>query len=419
MSFPDHSDSSSADGHAPSTRRKHVPETGSFGKSTRRSRSKTGTPARREDPTILAADAIFGHFGQKAAPEQPQQRRPSVSTAVSQPNLPSQSPAGALATTDGNAGPSARYVRQVPTEVILRGYNANHEYAAISHYERIGGRICEDYSREPPPEIRRYKYDARDPAVLRRRPLTAEERAKAMHFAGGEHWIKVTFESAEAADRAITNSPQLIQGFLVYAEPYRGVPPNADEPVPADADDQVPHRHGRANHRTAGTSYPRQNTMLPRSYTTSALSEGSRDPQSLSPPGSFSSSNTLDTATLSSATSSSATLVGQPASQQPSQANPQGQLQTMYCRRIPTAKRAQLLPADQALLPQPSFTQKVVKNIPLIGWLSTEVIGSEVPRTEMGEFDWARASLYWKIVWYLDNYFRWFGDEVAGMDKDE
>ena len=35
-------------------------ETGSFGKSTRRSRSRTGTPAaRRENPTSAAADKLF------------------------------------------------------------------------------------------------------------------------------------------------------------------------------------------------------------------------------------------------------------------------------------------------------------------------------------------------------------------------
>lgn len=80
----------------------------------------------------------------------------------------------------------------------------------------------------------------------------------------------------------------------------------------------------------------------------------------------------------------------------------------MFCRRIPTAKRAKLLPADQALLPQSSFSKKVLASIPLIGWLSADIIGTAVPRTEMGDFDWDKASLYWKIVWWVDSMTGWF-----------
>jgi hypothetical protein len=110
--------------------RRAVAETGSFGKSTRRSRSRTGTPAaKREDPTLAAADAIFSQFfAQKAAekPESPQ-RKQSISS-ISQPNLSSAAPLGQI---DGNAGPSSRYAKKEPpkepTEVILRGFSSNQQ----------------------------------------------------------------------------------------------------------------------------------------------------------------------------------------------------------------------------------------------------------------------------------------------------
>jgi hypothetical protein len=419
-------DFSSNDGNPTVVRpRRAVAETGSFGKSTRRSRSRTGTPAaKREDPTLAAADAIFSQFlAQKAAekPESPQ-RKQSISASISQPNLSSTAP---LAQIDGNAGPSSRYAKKEPpkepTEVILRGFKSTQQYAAIREYERIGGRICEDYPRDAPIEQRRYKSDLRDPASLRRKPLTAEEKAKAYKFAGGENWIKVTFESAEAAEVAVEASPQTILGHIVSAELYRGVPPTADEANPANGKQRTP-RGDRLTSQSLGVtsgldaqSARRASSTLPRSFTTPSMREIGRGTSSLSPPDSNSSSHTLDTATLSyaSATASSATLTGFPSSQ--TSVPSQGEL--LFCRKIPTAKRMKLLPAEQALLPQQSFSKRVMSKIPLISWLSADIIGSAVPRTEQGEFDWDKASLYWKLVWWVDSVTGWF--DVCGNDKED
>jgi hypothetical protein len=84
---------------------------------------------------------------------------------------------------------------------------------------------------------------------------------------------------------------------------------------------------------------------------------------------------------------------------------------------MPGAKRMQLLPAEQALLPQQSFSRRLVNNIPLVKWLSADIIGSAVPRTEYGEFDWEKASLYWKIVWWVDSFTGWF--DICSVDKDD
>jgi hypothetical protein len=109
-----------ADGTASTRVRRHVPETGSFGKSTRRSRSRTGTPAaKREDPTLAASDRIFAEFlsRQPAASTSENQRKTSgLSASASQSNVSTVTPLGA---SDGNAGPAQRYVHKEPTEVCV------------------------------------------------------------------------------------------------------------------------------------------------------------------------------------------------------------------------------------------------------------------------------------------------------------
>lgn len=388
--FDPNDDFFSTDGNpAVSRARKTVPETGSFGKSTRRSRSRTGTPAaKREDPTLAAADAIFSQFFAQKASEQPEspQRKSSLSASISQPNTNSSGP---LVQIDGNAGLSSRFSKEPhkePTEVILRGFDSTQQYAVIREYEQLAGRICEDYPRDPPIEQRRYKTDLRDQAAMRRKPLTTEEKAKALVFAGGEHWIKVTFESAEAAEIAVESSPQNIMGHLVYAELYRGVPPTVDEPVPiSDTKTRAP-----------GSKYQAQ-SFRP---TSPEMREIRRGGTSLSPPHSLASSQTIDTGTVASSFSS-ATITGQ-------QTKDQATDELLYCRKIPTAKRMKLLPAEQALLPQQSMTKKVMSSIPIIGWLTADIFGNVVPRTDQGEFDWEHANMYWRFM-YMINFGDWLG----------
>jgi hypothetical protein len=391
----------SIDGASTSRARRTIPETGSFGKSTRRSRSRTNTPGvkKQEDPTLAAADKIFGEFlaTQAAAHAESPQRKSKLTSSVSQPTL---SGSTSLNPPEGSVDISKRYVHKEPTEVILRGFKSTQQYAAIREYERIAGRICEDYPRDPPIEQRKYKTDLRDPASLRKKPLSTEEKSKALRFAGGEHWIKITFESAEAAEIAVESSPQTIMGHVVSAELYRGVPPTSDEEVLANVEQRTPR---------VEDFFKTGSGRVPKPFTTPKRRPG----DSLSPPGSNSSSRTLDSATLSTATVASSSTI-RPQSQT---APPEDDSNLLYCRRIPTAKRIQLLPAEQALLPQQSYTQRLLANIPLISWLSSDIIGNQVPKTETGEFDWDKASLYWKLIWWVDGLTGWF--DVMADDKEE
>jgi hypothetical protein len=92
---------------------------------------------------------------------------------------------------------------------------------------------------------------------------------------------------------------------------------------------------------------------------------------------------------------------------------------SVFCRRIPTARRATILPAEQALLPQQTMMQRVINAIPFVKWFGGSMIGNEVPRTETGEFDWSKASLYWKLIWWLDATIGLFGGDVLNADKDD
>ncbi|OBT64143.1 hypothetical protein VE03_06272 [Pseudogymnoascus sp. 23342-1-I1] len=402
--------------------RKPIPESGSFGRSVRRSRSKTGTPARKEDPNILVADAIFSSYvaelTKKPTPSgssaTDKSRRPSGS--VSQQSLSSLtqpvSQHDRNSDTDHEPNLVHHPVHRIPTEVILRGFHSAQQYAAISHYETLAGTILEDYPRDPALSQLKFKAGRGDPTALRARTLTPEERAKALSFAGGENWIKITFESEEAAEVAIEESPQTVMGFSVYAELWRGGPPTELDAVPAPGYGGK-ERHtlgaaaGRKDWSAAGRDRPFGS--MPRNSTVSSAGRWARIP---SPPSPDTSEVTLDTATISE-TQSTSTLAGGP--QTPTRSKDDD----VFCRRIPTAKKMQLLPASDALLPQQSYSQKLLASIPIISWITGDIIGSEVPRKDDGEFDWALASFYWRLMWWLDFWLGFFGGDIAGSTKDD
>ncbi|KAG6064882.1 hypothetical protein E4U32_007955 [Claviceps aff. humidiphila group G2b] len=396
------------EGHTGSMRtRRSMAESGSFGKSTKRSRSRTITaPSRtREAPTYTVADKIFGEW----VSSQPSKAPPAVAH--------SRKSGGSMhdKAVAREKAAARRLIPLTPVEIILRGYRSpSQQYASIARYEELAGAILEDYPRNPPLGQRRYKSELRDTAITRTRQLNAEQRGRVNHAAGGVHWVKVTFESAEAAEAAISASPQRVLGCLVHAELYRGYPPTKDEACPdleslLNVVDEPPKSipvtrpaRGPSDHRkgASGSGMP---TLL-----RSRLVD-------LSPPNSSrTTSQTLDSATLTTTSSSSATMTATPELGDPADVE-----DSDYCRRIPSARRVRLLPAEEALLPQQSAASRFFNSIPLINWFSGSMIGNEVPRTETGEFDWGRASLYWKFIWWLDATFDLFRGDVYSVDKDD
>ena len=201
-------------------------EKGPFGRSQRRSRSglsrsrsKTAEPRREEDrikaEQIAAEDAVFGSLRKKETAEGGKRE--------------------ALGEVDGNAQVQATANgggkgEVEATEVLLYGFGEELQWAALDHYERVGGgSVLEDYDRQPPGQ--RFDVSRSFSKATSQRSLTRAALRKKNTFAGGLHWIKVTFDSRGAAELACARSPHVIKGHLVYAEPYLGRGPGKDEAI--------------------------------------------------------------------------------------------------------------------------------------------------------------------------------------------
>lgn len=279
------------------------------------------------------------------------------------------------------------------TEVILYGFGPDSQWAAIEYYERIsGGIVYEDYDRHPPHQ--RYDHSLTyTRAKLAQRSLSQAALRKRNAYRGGDHWIKVTFDSPEAADLACHCSPHPIHGFLVYAEPFRGTGPPNDAPIP---------------YSNAGAQI--DSASLPMTFSTA-------DP-SMSPSDS---SATVSSATITGGTQQQqqpATQLATTSSSTTALQQPQQSIQNRPMR-IPGATRAVLKPADLAFAEPSKTVSSSVASWPLLGLFlggKGDVIGSQVPRTEDGGFDWKNAGLYWLIFAYLD---WWLGTDMCGLKGDD
>jgi len=407
-------------------------EKGPFGKSIRRrgsTRSRAATPAKKEDPNVEAFFAAQRY--DEARKEKSQQAHLSSSSG---------SQSGPLVPIDNNAAPSnlTTSTFKKPTEVILYGYFPGHQWAAIAHYERVSfGMICEDYERQPPQERMRYPSSLSNSAFVHSRPLTLAERKKASRCHVGNCWIKVTFDSAEAAERACYYSPHVIHGAWVHAKPYGSVPPEQDVPILVRDEDRNQGLVGEPrptdrNLRTSGPShsitpvgmaYSGSNgaATLPRSLGSNSTSR--LQPHSKRAVGSYSASSST-TASSATATGLEETNIQQRSTSEGTKSNPTPLPQhTDPLHRpegrpltaIPSATRAYLRPASEAFLPQPSWSDRMIRRLPLAGWMQADIIGSTVPRLDNGDFDWAKASFYWKFWYLLDSH---LGTDFCGMREE-
>ncbi|KAI4091594.1 MAG: hypothetical protein LQ344_004014 [Seirophora lacunosa] len=388
-------------------------ETGPFGKTMRRKGSsratRTATPAKKENSAVDGF--IRGLEEDKRRAELYNEGRDSLAT-----NTALQQDSTAAASN------------KEPMQVMLYGFSDSTRWAAIDWYEKVsGGMICEDYDRHPPPEARRIPITYSSPGMVRRRALTPTEKKLSMNYKGGNAWIKVTFDSAEAAERACNSSPHIVQGHWVYAELYAdGIVPNNDESIHCRPEDRgvdlitpiqpshisthkTTHSLGPVFTRNMQTHQPQIRSTLPRSFATTTIPDAGNTRRSEA------SSESPSTVSSATATATAPDAGSTTFRKRESDALATHQENTQYMRFFPDVPRTVLRPANEAFLPQPTLTQRTLVYLEHTGLIPGDIIGHLVPRTETGEFDWANASFYWRFFFWFDTT---FGTDMCGL-KDE
>lgn len=381
--------------------KRHVEEKGPFGKSTRRkgsSRTRTTTPAKKENPTLDGFDRALKYDAQLAAEQQAAN-------------------ATARAQVDGNlVSRNTPSHTKEPTQIMIYGYTPSRCYAAIDLYEKVsGGMICEDYPREPPSELQKYQTPLSTSWSVHSRPRTRQEMALANKYAGGNCWIKLTCDSAEAAARAVELSPRQVYGHWVYAELYNGKAPENDQPIPITEEDRSegPFNSPRPPRKSSqtlsaafsqhATTQKRANSTLPRNFTSKPDFQAADNGYSASP-----------------STASSATATGADNSTLRNRHESQTEQSTVTTRPdeiAPGIPRYILRPESEALLPQKTWWERQYQWLSAKGLIPGDFIGNQLPILDNGEFDWANASWYWRSCYWLDSH---IGTDICGLkEKDE
>jgi hypothetical protein len=361
-----------------------------------RSRTRTGTPAKKENPSVAEFSRLFSQ-------QQEEERANSA--------LPKSSSSSTL------EGSRKGGVEKVATECILYGYkNKDTEWKVIDKYERISqGMICEDYPRNDPAASNKYSQLLSGGDVVIRANLSADANRKSKRYAGGLHWIKVTFDSTTAADRACFFSPQEIDGHMVFCELYHGQGPASDAPITKESAEasrtrSKVHNHTlTSSHSTAflGNMEPERST-LPRSFgmgNLAAIGDLDEGDSQLSTP-------TASSATATATAVEQSSSLRQRAVQEPKL---EPQPESEFMTHIPTVRRAVLRPISEALPPQPTVTERVLRSIPILSWFTGDIVGDGPQFGEDGKFDSQKSTLYWRFWYMIDQV---LGTDICGLKED-
>lgn len=377
----------------------------------------------KENPTV----AEFGRLFAKEQARDEEER--------SRNTLPPPTSTGTTQDAPRTAEPEA-----VATECLLYGYASKAvEWKVLSKYEHIVAPsvICEDYPREDPNLFlsSTAAYSHSRSAIVIHKNLTKNALRKSRTYRGGDHWIKVTFDSYQAAERACFFSPVEIDGHLVFCEMWQGRGPFSDAPLLKGSDSANElQRNTTSKMRTLTTSqstsfltgvesavagFERATQTLPRSFTAPEAQYGQPASQ--------------DDASIASNTASSATAtdVAPPPGSQlrsrsvpslPTQATTTSNPNPLYMTHIPTVKRAVLRPISEALPPQPKLTERILLSLPVVSWFISDkgtgkgdLIGDGPALREDGTFDEHTNSWYWSFWHNVDS---WLGTDFCGLKDD-
>jgi hypothetical protein len=400
-------------------------ESGPFGKARKRGTSRAKTPTTNSAADLAQAannraiDNIFGNYGKEEANRRSTRGGSgSIAGPPASTSAPNLIDAGGLSASF-QPGATTNMAAKEPKEVILYGYGSDAQWAALSHFEKVSnGSIYEEYDREPHNTKVAASFSAFSASRASTfRSLNKSALRKVNEYVGGDHWIKVTFDSAEAAERACHYSPHSIQGYTVFAEPYRGTSPTGgDRAIRANVGFALSQTaspntlssgtlNGRdASQSSATASSATATSALPRSITEPLFRASGAFPQDLAPLAPTPQAQPL--AQTSSSTMTTTAL------------NPRSARATLRLKGA-NVKPAVFLPQEKAFLPATSRWQATVGSLPIIGWVIGSghgIIGDQVPRKEDGSFDASAASVYWR-AWYAVD--ACFGTDFCGVREVE
>ena len=406
---------------------KQTEESGAFGRhrslrasGTRTSRSRAGTTPVRQKENAAVAD--FGKIFAKEQSHQPEAT--SNSTDTKRP-----------------AEPDA-----IPTECLLYGYaSKSSEWKVISKFERVVAPsiICEDYPREDPNLFLNTSSPlgySRSSVVVHKN-LSKEALKKSRVYKGGKHWIKVTFDSYPAAERACFYSPIDIDGYSVHCEMWSGRGPTADVPLISGSETAALVSRSPTKNRTLPTS---QSTQFLSSGKDSAVSGFERAFQTLPrsqtmPDVQYAQPHTQDDISIDSTTASSGTATGRSLAPPqtpnirsrsipnlPSQvATPGNQIISSPTKTgmtaIPSAKRMRVRDISEALPSQPALIDRLLGSLPIVSWFIGSKGGaggviSEGPELkEDGSWDYEKNGWYWGFWRGVDGL---LGTDFCGVKEE-
>jgi hypothetical protein len=377
-------------------------ESGPFGRSSRRTRSVSKTPQPKDDYNLHAIDQLFADRGASRSREAQDgatlSQRASggthASLAASQALVTSPPVSGAgtnaaLASSLGQSLLQSSSIDQTPTAIVLRGFKDSGTFDAVQKYIDIAGPIFEDYA----PSQNPYASSSLFTSHIQRSSirLTPAEKKKVNTFDGGSHWVKVTFESKYAAAIACENSPQLVQGHWIYAQPYTGTLREEDDVAILQ--------------EFAGEGPPSMSLL----HRSSSRPEGLMSPEPLLP---------VDVSTPAPLSSSTQNLLTSSAGpSQTSRARSRGQLTA-----IPDARVLELQTMPGGLFQaQPSWFETHVKNMPFLSWFNWAGFEKGIVRFESGpdagKVDYNATSWYWRFLLWIR---LWSGmDFLIGEEEDK
>ncbi|KNG50018.1 hypothetical protein TW65_02937 [Stemphylium lycopersici] len=416
-------------------------EKGPFGKARKRGTSRAKTPLganhAADEAKLLnqrITDDIFGRYKAEEDKRRSVSSRPvaALPASTSAPNLIDVSN-GLNASFAAGASTNAAFAQE-PKEVILYGYGNDAQWAAISHYEKVSnGLIYEEYDREP--YNNKFGLTFTSQRAAHYRTLSKAALRKVNEYVGGDHWIKVTFDSAEAAERACHYSPKNIQGYTVYAEMYRGTgPQGGDRPIRAEAgslsqaaspntvSSATVGARGATSQSSATASSatatapvrPEMSQIIARSITEPAFMRATAgsfpshlDDMPIEP---LQHHTALDPNTIPAHTTTTATTT--------TALNPRSHRATLRLKGA-NVRPATFLSPEKAFLPAKPRWQQTFGELPFIGWVvgsGSGVIGDSVPRLPDGGFDAQSASLYWRLWYAVDSC---LGSDFCGVRDAE